>query len=260
MTEIKNVIEKGMDFGMAEVIMLASGKGGTGKSTLSVFIGSALCSLEKKVLLIELDAGLRSIDIISGISDQTVYDINDIIIGNCSIEKAIVVSEKHYGLNIISAPYTDGNINGSAVASLVSRVRDSYDYILMDTAAGLGIAFMTAAAVSDRAIVVVTPDPVAVRDGAIIAQELDAQGIYDVRLLLNKVILPKQGVNPIDNLDDCIDEVGVQLIGAVNNSPHIYGCASSGETINDESVEWEIFRRIAKRIIGEYIPLIFEIK
>ncbi len=243
---------------MAQVIMLASGKGGTGKSTLSVFIGSALCKIGQKVLLIELDAGLRSVDIISGVSSQTVYDIDDILSGVCPIEKAIVVSEDHFGLNIISAPYADGNINPTAIGALVSRVRDGYDYIIMDTAAGLGMPFKAACGVSDRAVVVITPDPVAVRDGAIVVQELELLGIDDIRLLLNKVLLPSQGKNPIADLDECIDGVGARLLGVVPNSFHIYGCATSGVPLAGDSIEYEIFRRIAKRLVGEYEPLIFE--
>ncbi len=244
---------------MAEIIMFASGKGGTGKSTVSVCIGSALCFLEKKVLLIELDAGLRSVDIISGISAQTVYDINDIVSGICPIEKAIVVSDQHFGLNIISAPYVDGNITPASINALTSRVRSDYDYIILDTAAGLGLPFRAASGVSDQAIAVVTPDPVAVRDGAIVVGELERHGVKKIRLLLNKVLLTVQGQNPIPDLDECIDGVGAQLIGVVMNSPYLYSCATSGTAPDQESLEWEIFRRIAKRIIGEYEPLIFEI-
>ncbi len=239
--------------------MLASGKGGTGKSTLSVFIGSALCGINQKVLLIELDAGLRSVDIISGVSSQTVYDIDDILSGVCPIEKAIVVSEEHFGLNIISAPYADGNINSVAIGTLISRVRGSYDYIIVDTAAGLGMPFKAASSVSERAVVVITPDPVAVRDGAIVVQELELLGVKNIRLLLNKVLLPSQGQNPVADLDECIDGVGAQLLGVVTNSAYIYTSATSGTPLADDSIEYEIFKRIAKRIVGEYQPLIFEI-
>ncbi len=243
---------------MAGVITLTSGKGGTGKSTMSVFIGTALCQLSKKVLLIELDAGLRSIDIISGVSTKTVYDLDDVLKGVCPIENAIVKSDNHHGLNIISAPYKDGSITKDGLSRIIQSIQSNYDYIIIDTAAGLGCAFKIACTLSNMVIMVVTPDPIAVRDAAIVALELDNMGAKNTRLLLNKVLIPRQGKNPIGDLDFCIDEIGVQLIGVVTNSPEIYSCSCSGNSLTDDSVEYEIFKRIAFRICGEYIPLIFE--
>ncbi len=238
--------------------MLASGKGGTGKSTMSVLIGTALCYHKKSVLLIELDAGLRSIDIISGVSADTVYDLNDILTGVCPIENAIVKSKERKGLEIISAPYCDGVISAEGLSRLIDKVSQQYDYIIIDTAAGLGIPFISAATVSNTAIVVVTPDPISVRDGRIVVQELEKLGVNSVRLLINKVLLPRQGKNPINDLDYCIDEIGAQLIGVVSNSPEIYFCSCEGVPLLVDTVEFEIFYRIAGRINGEYSPLIFE--
>ncbi len=243
---------------MAGVITIASGKGGTGKSTMSVFIGTAFCQLGKRILLIELDAGLRSVDIISGVSAQTVYDLDDVIKGVCPIESAIVVSESHYGLNIISAPYRDGTISRDGLSRLIQAVQADYDYIIIDTAAGLGTAFRAASSLSSMVIIVVTPDPIAVRDAAIVALELEGMGVSNKRVLINKVLIPRQGKNPVEDLDFCIDEIGAQLIGVVTNSPEIYACSCSGNALTDDSVEFEIFRRIAGRISGNYLPLIFE--
>lgn len=243
---------------MHSVIMLASGKGGTGKSTVSVAIGGALCSMGKTTLLIELDGGLRSIDIISGVSGQTVYDIADVISGTCPIEKAVVKSVEHHNLNLISAPYNNGHITKEGLLNLIQHIGRYYDYILIDTAAGLGEPFCAAAAVSDTAIIVVTPDPVAVRDGYIVAGELENNGISNIRLLLNKVFLPWQGKNPVEDLDDCIDEVGAQLIGVVPNSKELYVSSTTGKALGN-TLEREIFLRIAKRLCGLYEPLIFEI-
>ncbi len=238
--------------------MLASGKGGTGKSTMSVLIGAALCYNKKKVLLIELDAGLRSVDIISGVSGNTVYDLDDVLKGNCSIEKAIVRSEAHRGLDIISAPYNDGIISRDGISRLVDKMGASYDFILVDTAAGLGAAFLSAAKISHAAIIVVTPDQVSVRDARIVVDKLEEMGITSIRLLINKVLLPRQGKNPIKDLDFCIDEVGVQLLGVVPNSPEIYFSSCDGKPLSPYTVEFEIFNRIACRINGIYAPLIFE--
>ncbi len=243
---------------MAQVVMLASGKGGTGKSTVSVFLGAALCSIGKSTLLIELDDGLRSVDVISGVSGQTVYDIDDVISELCPIEKAVVVSAQQYNLNIISAPYNKGNITSKGLGRLIENVSLYFDFILIDTAAGLDNPFLAAASVATTAIIVTTPDIVAVRDGKIVATELQDLGVGTIKLILNKVLLPRYGKNPIENLDDCIDGVGAQLVGAVPNSANIYGCSSNGKALPNDSLEWEIFVRIAKRLCGVHCPLVIE--
>ena len=92
----------------AQCVMICSGKGGTGKSTVSVLLGAGLARLGRKVLLVELDSGLRSVDIIAGVYGRTVYDIEDVLCGRCEPAKAIVPSPLYAGLSVISAPYEGG--------------------------------------------------------------------------------------------------------------------------------------------------------
>ena len=136
-----------------KVTMIASGKGGTGKSTVSVLLGSRLAARGKKVLLIELDSGLRSVDIIAGVYGKTVYDIEDVLSGRCEGGKAVVESPIYPGLSVISAPYEGGAVRGDALEVLTKRMTDYFDEIILDTAAGMGEAFQAAARVSDRAAV-----------------------------------------------------------------------------------------------------------
>ena len=82
----------------AQTVMICSGKGGTGKSTVAVLLGAQLAARGKKVLLIELDSGLRSVDVISGVYGKTVYDIEDVLCGRCEGSKAIVESPLYPGL------------------------------------------------------------------------------------------------------------------------------------------------------------------
>ena len=106
----------------AQIIMVASGKGGTGKSTVSVLLGSRLAAAGKKVLLIELDSGLRSVDIIAGAAGRTVYDISDVLCGRCDWRKAIVESPVYKGLSLISAPYERGNVQPQQLAKLTRKI------------------------------------------------------------------------------------------------------------------------------------------
>ena len=149
----------------ANVIMVASGKGGTGKSTVSVLLGAGLARLGRKVLLVELDSGLRSVDIIAGVYGRTVYDIEDVLCGRCEPAKAIVPRPLYAGLAVSSAPYEGGEVAAVPLGRLLQAVRPYFDLILLDTAAGMGAPFTAAATVADRALLVLTPDPVALRDG-----------------------------------------------------------------------------------------------
>ena len=172
---------------MGKVLMVASGKGGTGKSTLAVGIGARLAARGRRVLLLELDSGLRSVDIIAGVCGRTVYDIEDILSGRCDADKAVVESPLYTGLSVISAPYSGGEIRPEALRVLVSGLGTAFDFVLLDTAAGLGAPFAAARAAADTALIAITPDPVTMRDGRIVADELFAAGLPSVRLLINRV-------------------------------------------------------------------------
>ncbi|MDD3430226.1 MAG: AAA family ATPase, partial [Oscillospiraceae bacterium] len=195
----------------ATVIMVASGKGGTGKSTVSVLLGSELAARKKKTLLIELDSGLRSVDIISGVYGKTVYDIEDILEGRCEADKAIAESTVYPGLSVISAPYSGGHIQAETLQVITGKLAPFFDYIILDTAAGMGMPFLAARAVSHMALLVITPDPVTMRDGRIVSDDLWEAGVKNMRLIINRVEVGRLAKIAVKDLDTCIDTVCVQL-------------------------------------------------
>ena len=195
----------------AQCIMVCSGKGGTGKSTVSVLLGACLARLGRKTLLVELDSGLRSVDIIAGVYGRTVYDIEDVLCGRCEGAKAVVPSPLYPGLSVISAPYEGGAVEAAPLGRLLTAMRPYFDFILLDTAAGMGAPFTAASTVADKALLVLTPDPVALRDGKIVADRLLAGGRPQsaVRLVMNRVRRESFGKNAaVADLDECIDTVG----------------------------------------------------
>ena len=239
----------------AKVLMVASGKGGTGKSTVAVLLGSRLAAKGKRVLLIELDSGLRSVDIISGVYGKTVYDIEDVLCGRCEGSKAVVESPVYPGLSIISAPYEGGIVRTGALKVLVDRMTDFFDYVILDTAAGMGAPFQAAAAVSGMALLVQTPDPVALRDGRIVSDALFDKGVREIRLVVNRLSAESFKNGTVRDLDECIDTVGAQLIAVVPESGQIQQAASAGSALPAGCMAFEALDRLASRLEGEHKPL-----
>ena len=242
----------------AQTIMICSGKGGTGKSTVSVLLGAQLGAWSRRVLLIELDSGLRSVDMIAGVYGKTVYDIEDVLCGRCDGSKAIVPSPLYPGLSVISAPYEGGEVRAAPLAGLILAMREYFDYILLDTAAGMGAPFTAANRLADRALVVLTPDPVALRDGRIVADALLQSGrpASAVRLVMNRVSRSSFGKDAaVFDLDECIDTVGLQLIAVIPESRTLQRAGAAGTALPQDCPAAIDGHALAGRILGERIPL-----
>lgn len=235
--------------------MVASGKGGTGKSTLSVLLGGRLAAGGGRVLLVELDSGLRSVDIISGVYGKTVYDIADVLSGRCAPDKAVVESPLYPGLSVISAPYEwGGTVQPAALAALVEAMTPHFDWLLVDTAAGLGAPFRAALTVSETALLVLTPDPVALRDGRLAADEAFEAGLSQVRLVLNRVG-PASFGGAVRDLDECIDTVAAQLIAVVPENAQLQACAAKGQALPADCAAFRAVDNLARRLLGQRVPL-----
>lgn len=238
-----------------DVIMVASGKGGTGKSTVSVLLGAELAARGRRVLLVELDSGLRSVDYIAGVYGRTVYDVEDVLRGRCETGKALVESTLYRDLYVISAPYSGGEIRADALELFIKIVGPVFDTIILDTAAGMGAPFQAASRVAKRALLVLTPDPVASRDGHIVCDALIEAGCTDVRLIINKTPRDLSDCG-IESLDECIDTVGAQLIGVIPQSGEMHRAGSSGKPLPPKGKSKAALQAIAARLCGENIPLV----
>lgn len=239
----------------ANVIMVASGKGGTGKSTVAVMTGAALAARGHRVLLVELDSALRSVDYIAGVYGKTVYDVEDVLSGRCDAGKALVESPLYPGLFVISAPYSGGQVDAAALQNFLQQACEVFDEIVLDTAAGMGAPFEAARTAAHLALICVTPDPVALRDGRIVCDALYEGGCENVRLVINKVprTLANQGIR---DLDECIDTVGAQLLGVVPYSTALMRAGATGTALNREEKAARVFAAMAARLCGLHVPLI----
>jgi len=241
---------------MAQVIMIASGKGGTGKSTFATYLATELALKKYRTLLIELDAGLRSIDVISGTGRQAVYDLGDVLENRCDVYKAMITSPHTENLKIIAAPYKNFNADFSDLRQVTDSVYQDFDYIIMDTAAGLGNAFQAACKVAVMGIIVITPDIISVRDARLVSDEMYNSGVKDVRLIINKFARQTFRHSGFEDLDEIIDRTCARLLGVIPMSREIAVNAIKGEQLLLSSQEKQIFTAIAQRVMGKDVQII----
>ena len=245
---------------MSKVIAVLSGKGGVGKSTLSVGLGLAFAKEGKKTLIIEMDFGLRGIDIMLGISDRIVYDMGDLLEGRCTISNAIVDSPRDGNLAAIAAPVEmEGPLDYNEIKFIVSGLRNYFDVILLDMPAGLYPGVEMAASVADEALIVTVPDPVSVRDGSKTVQLLRRRGFTDCRLVVNRLTRRVFQKKIIRYIDEIIDGVGARLIGVVPEDKKADIFSPTVSLIGENDLLFQECQDIAKRLSGVYVPLTIRI-
>lgn len=244
---------------MANVISVTSGKGGTGKSSVSVGLAVSLAEMGRKVIILELDVGLRCVDIMLGVENRVVYDLGDVISGNCSLEDTIIKTEKVGVLHYIAAPIsTDAGFYFYQAFNYLESLKKAYDYIIIDTSAGLDFSLLYVRILSDLALIVTTPDTICIRDGGRVASLMEEDGFNKYRLLINRVSKEAMKKSSVQDLDDVVDGVGVQLLGVIpENSAYQYSIAK-GSWPEEQNIVKSVFDAIAKRIEGNDVPLLIE--
>lgn len=245
------------DSDTGKIVLVASGKGGAGKSTFAVNCGAALALRGKKVLLIDSDAGLRSLDLMLAVSGRVIYDLGDVLIGRCEPARAIVTTDFH-NLDICAAPQTClSEMSDSAVISkLYKGLSLYYDYVIVDSPAGIGPSVTAPAYAADLAIVITNNDAVCIRDAESTAQTLRGFGISEIRLVINRVDVKLIRKKVMPDLDTVIDGAAVQLLGVVPEDKRVITAVTAGKPVVVlRRGAAAAFCNIAARIDGEDVPL-----
>ena len=174
---------------MSEVIVITSGKGGVGKTTASANIGTGLAQLGNKVVLIDTDIGLRNLDVVLGLENRIVYNLVDVVEGNCRIKQALIKDKNYPNLALLPSAQTRDKsaVTPEQMKKLTDELREEFDYVLLDCPAGIEQGFKNAIAGADRAIVVTTPEVSAIRDADRIIGLLEAAQIRPIDLVLNRI-------------------------------------------------------------------------
>ena len=240
---------------MRVIAVVTSGKGGVGKSTVCVGLACALAERGQRVLLIDTDAGLRSLDIMMGVAENAVNDLGDIFHRECDPQSTICSSPLHPNVFVIPAPRTPEDLCTPAEMTYLCRgLAEHYDTVLIDCPAGLGHGFQTAVAAADRAILVATPDEVCARDAFYTADRLDRMGI-SYKMILNRVRPKAVRRGAMLDIDEVMDLAQVPLLGVLPEEEAVTLATSKGAGLPKKSYATQCFRNIAARFCGESVPL-----
>ena len=244
----------------ARVIVITSGKGGVGKTTTTANIGAALVEKGHKVLLIDTDIGLRNLDVVMGLENRIVYDLIDVIEGRCRISQALIKDKRCQNLVLLpAAQIRDKNdVNVDQMKELISSLKDSFDYILIDCPAGIEQGFKNAIAAANEAVVVTTPEVSATRDADRIIGLLEAAGIKNPRLVINRLRIDMVKDKNMLSVEDILDILAVKLLGVVPDDENVVISTNKGEPLvyKGDSLAAKAFKNIASRIEGVEVPLL----
>lgn len=244
---------------MSEVIVVTSGKGGVGKTTTSANVGTGLAKLNKKVILIDTDIGLRNLDVVMGLENRIVYNLVDVVEGNCRIKQALIKDKRYANLYLLPSAQTRDktSVTPEQMKKLIDELKEEFDYIILDCPAGIEQGFKNAIAGADRALVVTTPEVSAIRDADRIIGLLEANEIKRTDLIVNRIRMDMVKKGDMMSIEDVVDILSINLIGAVPDDENIVISTNQGEPlVGSDTLAGKAYMNICRRIIGEDVPLL----
>ncbi|MCL2105885.1 MAG: P-loop NTPase [Oscillospiraceae bacterium] len=233
-------------------IVVASGKGGVGKSTVSACLAQEMARRGHRVLLIDCDIGLRSLDLMLGVDEHVLFTWADVVLNRCELSQAIMLRGD---LHLLCAPLQPEHALRDDMLQKLVRSCPQYDTVIIDAPAGIGFGFRMACLAANRALIVTTPDPICVRTVSTAARQLFKFGCKDIRLIVNRFHRQNALHGRLMMIDDIIDFTETQLIGVIPQETRLFMETANGAPLR-EGVVLQSIRRIAARLDGEAVPLV----
>ncbi|OQX24276.1 MAG: septum site-determining protein MinD [Desulfobacteraceae bacterium IS3] len=236
-----------------KIIVITSGKGGVGKTTATASIGAALAMEGKKVAVVDMDIGLRNLDVVMGLENRIVFNIVDAVKGRCKLRQAAIKDRRIENLYLIPASQSDNKtaLSPEGMVRFSDQLRREFDYILMDCPAGIERGFENSVAAADEAVVICTPEVSSVRDADRVIGLLYARSVTP-KLVVNRIIPEMVARGDMLSHYDMVEVLSVELIGLVPMDDHVIVATNTGIplVLQKDSKAGEAFRRIAMRING----------
>ena len=243
---------------MARKIVVTSGKGGVGKTTLVANLGMQLAERRARVVLIDVDIGLNNLDVASGIESRVVYDIVDIAEQKCRTRQALIQDKQCLNLYYLPTAHTynSGKITSKDIRNIVCRLDNDFDYILIDCPAGIDVGFYRAIYSAGEALIVTTPHISAIRDADKVAGILSAQNISQVSLVVNRIRGDMVNHGKMLSAESIADCLNLPLVGIIPESDELSSQASINGKVFDIDDELNMaFGLLAQSIISGKVRL-----
>ncbi len=252
---------------MAEVITITSGKGGVGKSTATANLAIGLAKMHTKVVAVDFDIGLRNLDMILGLENRIVYDVIDVMEGKCNLSQALIQDKKTPTLYFLPASQSKDKtiLDKNKVKALIEELKKEFDYILLDSPAGIEGGFEHSIFWADRALIVVTPEVSSVRDSDRVIGIIDAKSDkaangdkVQKHLIINRIKPELVESGQMLSADDVLKILAIPLIGLIPEDEKIVSATNCGEPViyDKNSISGECYERIARRIAGEEVEFV----
>ena len=242
---------------MSEVIVITSGKGGVGKTTTAANLGAGLAMADKKTVMVDTDIGLRNLDVVIGLENRIVYNLVDVIEGNCRLKQALIRDKRYTNLFLLPAAQTrdKSSVEPEQMVKLCDDLRKEFDYVLLDCPAGIEQGFKNAIAGADRALVVTTPEVSAIRDADRIIGLLEANEMTRIHIIINRIRPDMVKNGDMKSVEDVEEILAIPMIGVVPDDEDIVISTNRGETVaGQDSLSGRAFQNISRRLMGEEVP------
>jgi septum site-determining protein MinD len=242
------------------VIVVTSGKGGVGKTTTTANIGTGLALAGQKVCLVDADIGLRNLDVVMGLENRIVYDLVQVIEGSCKLRVALIKDKRNENLFLLPAAQTREKdaVNPEQMKDLCIQLAQEFDFVIIDSPAGIEHGFRNAVAGADEAIIVTTPEVSAVRDADRIIGMVEAHEIYNKRLIINRIRPDMVKHGDMMDISDVTEILAIDLLGVVPDDQAIIVATNRGEPVvlENKSRSAAAYSNIVRRILGEEVPFL----
>jgi septum site-determining protein MinD len=246
---------------MTRIIVITSGKGGVGKTTVSANLGMAIAKIGRQVALVDADFGLRNLDLLLGLENRIVYTAVEVLARECRLEQALVKDKRQTNLVLLPAAQnrTKEAVTPDQMKLLVNALAQKYQYVIIDSPAGIEMGFKNAIAPAKEALIVTTPEISAVRDADRVVGLLEAQGIKRIHLIINRIRPAMVRANDMMSVQDVQELLAIPLIGVIPDDERVIVSTNRGEPLvlsDTPSLAATAFENIARRLEGESVEFL----
>ena len=243
---------------MSRITLITSGKGGVGKTTAAAAIGAGLAAAGKRTAIVDLDLGLRNLDVSLGLETQVFWHIGDVLKGTVSAEDALVRSDRYPNLMLLAAAQTvrQETLTKEALQRVLTELSGMAEHVLIDSPAGIGECFQLILPLADEGIVVTAPVVSAVRDADKVLHLMEEAGVRKRSVIVNGVRTELVRTGAMMQPADITDVLGAELLGVIPDDDAVISCANEGRPVSGtKTPAGQAYDRIIRRLLGEEVPI-----